>query len=150
MHVEFRLTTVNGFTQGRVITVVGCGGNRDRMKRSIMGTIAYENSDLLFLTSDNPRDEFPDHIIIEMVKEISSIMLTENSIEKRDRKKVIIRPDRRVAISEAIRKGKPGDSIVIAGKGHENYQEIYNKTRLSFDDCLEAENIIKMLKYENY
>ena len=55
-----------------------------------------------------------------------------------------------MAISEAIRKGKPGDSIVIAGKGHENYQEIYNKTRLSFDDCLEAENIIKMLKYENY
>ncbi len=98
-------------TKGRVITVVGCGGDRDRSKRPLMGLAASELSDLVFITSDNPRTEDPMEIIEDMVKGI-----------KKDN--YIIRADRETAIKEAVLIAEEGDTVIAAGKGHENYQDI--------------------------
>lgn len=143
------LSSVKEFINGSLITVAGCGGNRDRNKRPIMGMIAYEMSDLFIATSDNPRNEYPDHIIIEMLSKVSEAMLSEESIAARDTRKVMILPNRREAIFTAISKAEHGDSVVIAGKGHESYQELRNKVRLDFDDCCEAENIVKIIQNED-
>jgi len=98
-------------TKGRVIVVVGCGGDRDRSKRPLMGFAASELSDLVFITSDNPRTEDPMEIIEDMVKGI-----------KKDN--YIIRADRETAIKEAVLIAQDGDTVITAGKGHENYQDI--------------------------
>jgi UDP-N-acetylmuramoyl-L-alanyl-D-glutamate--2,6-diaminopimelate ligase len=98
-------------TKGRVITVVGCGGDRDRSKRPLMGFAASELSDLVFITSDNPRTEDPMEIIEDMVKGI-----------KKDN--YIIRADRETAIREAVLIAQEGDAVIAAGKGHENYQDM--------------------------
>ncbi len=110
------LTTVNQIRKegSQLITVVGAGGDRDRTKRPVMGRISAELSDKVFLTSDNPRSEDPQAIIDEM---LAGIPTTE-------RMKVLAIADRREAIKAACMMAKAGDVILIAGKGHETYQEV--------------------------
>jgi UDP-N-acetylmuramoyl-L-alanyl-D-glutamate--2,6-diaminopimelate ligase len=114
--------------QGRVLCVFGCGGNRDRAKRPLMGAAASDLSDQSFLTSDNPRDEDPLAIIDEVLAGVP---------EGRRNPRVVVEPDRGVAIRLALDAARPGDVVVIAGKGHETYQEVAGR-RLPFDDAVEA------------
>ena len=106
-----------------LITVVGCGGDRDKTKRPIMAAIASENSDKTIFTSDNPRSENPETILSEM----------ELGVAPQNYKKTISITDRKQAIKTACQLAKPRDIILIAGKGHENYQEIMG-TKHHFDD----------------
>ncbi|MBI5193783.1 MAG: UDP-N-acetylmuramoyl-L-alanyl-D-glutamate--2,6-diaminopimelate ligase [Nitrospirae bacterium] len=121
------------FTPGRIITVFGCGGDRDRGKRPLMGKAAIELSDYVIVTSDNPRTEDPLKIIEEIETGIND---TINAGSQRASAYKII-PDRRSAIGEAVNKAEKGDLVVIAGKGHENYQIVGNK-KIHFDDREEA------------
>ncbi len=107
----------------QVITVVGCGGNRDASKRPIMARIACELSDKVILTSDNPRFEEPEAILEDMKKGIPQD--AEN--------KILVIADRKEALAEAVKKAQPNDIILVAGKGHENYQEIKG-IKYPFDD----------------
>lgn len=119
----------------KLITVFGCGGDRDRKKRPVMGKIAVKWSDAVFVTSDNPRTESPMAIIDEILEEIRS-----------DRK-VKVQPDRKKAIFEAIQLANLGDLVLIAGKGHEDYQ-IIGSSKIHFDDrevALEALNLRKLV-----
>jgi UDP-N-acetylmuramoyl-L-alanyl-D-glutamate--2,6-diaminopimelate ligase len=113
---------------GRVLCLFGCGGNRDRAKRPLMGAAAADLSDLAFVTSDNPRDEDPLGIIDEVLGGIPG---------GRANPRIVVEPDRGVAIRLALDAARPGDVVVIAGKGHETYQEIAGR-RLPFDDAVEA------------
>jgi UDP-N-acetylmuramoyl-L-alanyl-D-glutamate--2,6-diaminopimelate ligase len=113
---------------GRVLSVFGCGGNRDRAKRPLMGAAAAHLSDLAFVTSDNPRDEDPLTIIEEVLRGVP---------EGRANPRLVVEPDRGVAIRLALDSARPGDVVVIAGKGHETSQEIGGR-RLPFDDALQA------------
>ena len=110
--LENLLKTANRLKRNRVITLFGAGGNRDRQKRPLMGNVAERLSDLVILTSDNPRWEEPEDILEDILKGI------------KNRDKVIVEPDRKEAIELAIREAKDGDVVLIAGKGHEDYQEI--------------------------
>lgn len=119
------LQTVRDVSQGqnRVITVVGCGGNRDRAKRPEMARIATELSEKVILTSDNPRDEDPEAILDEMM----------TGVTPESQARVLRITARREAIRTAVALSQPGDVILVAGKGHETYQEIKG-TRHPFDD----------------
>ena len=119
---------------GRVLCVFGCGGNRDRTKRPLMGAAAAELSDLCFVTSDNPRDEDPLTIIEEIVRGMPGGRRDEG---------VVVEPDRGVAIRLALHAAAPGDVVVIAGKGHETYQEIAGQRHL-FDDAVEARRALSV------
>ncbi|MDR0755048.1 MAG: UDP-N-acetylmuramoyl-L-alanyl-D-glutamate--2,6-diaminopimelate ligase [Prevotellaceae bacterium] len=122
--LENVITTINEICQKELlITVVGCGGNRDRGKRPLMAKIASENSGLTILTSDNPRYEKPEDILKDMCEGISPVFM----------KKTLIIADRREAIRTAIMMAKPENVILVAGKGHESYQEI-NGIRNHFSD----------------
>ena len=110
--------------RGRIITVIGCGGNRDNKKRPIMAKVAVNYSDQVILTSDNPRGEDPQDIIDDMIKGVSAEMMI----------KVVEIADRKNAIKTAIRLANREDIVLIAGKGHENYQEIKGE-KLPFDDA---------------
>ncbi|MGC8596170.1 MAG: UDP-N-acetylmuramoyl-L-alanyl-D-glutamate--2,6-diaminopimelate ligase [Candidatus Kryptoniota bacterium] len=114
---------------GRLITVFGCGGNRDRTKRPRMGKIANELSDLVIVTSDNPRFEEPEAIVDEILAGI------------KDRKNVIKIVDRREAIKESLKLAGKNDLVVIAGKGHEDYQDIKG-VKYHFDDREEVEKAL--------
>jgi UDP-N-acetylmuramoyl-L-alanyl-D-glutamate--2,6-diaminopimelate ligase len=127
------LDTVSEFAQGRVITVFGCGGDRDRTKRPIMGRIAAERSDYCILTSDNPRSESPEAILAE----IEAGVLEAGA----DGTKYEVVPDRRAAIQKAVEMAEPDDVVLIAGKGHETYQIIGGVT-LPFDDRIVAKEAI--------
>ncbi len=113
-------------TKGRIITLFGCGGSRDRTKRPIMGETSGRLSDLTILTSDNPRQEDPLKIISDVVVGI-----------QKSGGKYLIEPDRAKAISLAIEEARPGDIVLLAGKGHEDYQIFADRT-IHFDDCEEA------------
>ncbi|SFR32383.1 UDP-N-acetylmuramoylalanyl-D-glutamate--2,6-diaminopimelate ligase [Robiginitalea myxolifaciens] len=119
------LVTINALRTGNenVITVVGCGGDRDKSKRPVMGHIASEMSQTAIFTSDNPRSEPPEAIIREM----------EAGVEAQNTRKVLTVTDRLQAIRTACKLAQSGDIILIAGKGHETYQEIKGKRR-DFDD----------------
>lgn len=119
--LEKLLDAVRPLTTGRVITVFGCGGDRDRTKRPLMAKAASERSDLTIATSDNPRTEDPQAILDEVVAGI---------VPGREFQSVI---DRRDAIAIAVKAARPGDVVVIAGKGHENYQ-IIGRTKYPMDD----------------
>lgn len=121
------------FTPGRIITVFGCGGDRDRGKRPLMGKAAIELSDYVIVTSDNPRTEDPLKIIEEIETGISDTIKAGR--QRASEYKII--PDRRTAIEEAVKIADKGDLVVIAGKGHENYQIIGNQ-KIHFDDKEEA------------
>lgn len=120
------LATAQALKTGRIITVFGCGGDRDRGKRPRMGRVAAQQSDLVILTSDNPRSEDPMAIIGEVEAGLRGAL-----DPTRVRYEVIA--DRRLAIEAAIREAKRGDMVLIAGKGHEDYQ-IIGANRLHFDD----------------
>jgi UDP-N-acetylmuramoyl-L-alanyl-D-glutamate--2,6-diaminopimelate ligase len=113
----------------KVITVFGCGGNRDRGKRPLMGKIAAELSDITIITSDNPRKEDPEAIIDEIK---SGVMAG---------KVVYVEVDRRNAIHQALKLAREGDVVLIAGKGHENYQ-VVGEAKVHFDDREEVERYI--------
>ncbi|HEX6280428.1 MAG TPA: UDP-N-acetylmuramoyl-L-alanyl-D-glutamate--2,6-diaminopimelate ligase [Pyrinomonadaceae bacterium] len=116
------LQTARQLTAGRIITVFGCGGDRDKTKREPMGRVAGENSDLVFITSDNPRTEEPLKIIEAIEVGVEKTGAEFRSIS-----------DRRLAIREAVKEAKTGDVVIIAGKGHETYQIIGNE-KFHFDD----------------
>jgi UDP-N-acetylmuramoyl-L-alanyl-D-glutamate--2,6-diaminopimelate ligase len=118
----------------QLITVVGCGGNRDKTKRPIMAKIATDLSDKAILTSDNPRNEDPEVILDEM----------EKGVEAHNYKKLLRITDRKQAIKTACQLAQPNDIILIAGKGHETYQEI-NGVRHHFDDMETVKEILDQL-----
>ncbi len=131
---------------GKIITVFGCGGDRDRGKRPLMGKVAATYSDLSILTSDNPRTEDPLSIMGEVEVGLKSYPLGEwNQNEMRawrSKKGYLKVPDRREAIRMAIRLAQPFDTVLIAGKGHEDYQ-IIGKKKFPFDDHIEAKKILE-------
>jgi UDP-N-acetylmuramoyl-L-alanyl-D-glutamate--2,6-diaminopimelate ligase len=119
---------------GRVITLFGCGGDRDRTKRPKMGRAAGEGSDLVVLTSDNPRREEPMSIIQEALAGVR-----ETATE------CIVEPDRAAAIAVAIKAARAGDIVLLAGKGHEKVQILRDRT-VPFDDVAVAEDVLKELR----
>ena len=123
--VESLLSTVRAVTPGRVIVVLGCGGDRDKGKRPLMGRAAAEGADVAVLTSDNPRGEDPLAILSEMTAEMA----------QPDASNVVVEPDRRAAIALAVSLASRGDTIVVAGKGHETGQEAAGVVT-PFDDRL--------------
>jgi UDP-N-acetylmuramoyl-L-alanyl-D-glutamate--2,6-diaminopimelate ligase len=120
--LENVLTAARRLTGGRVISVFGAGGDRDRDKRPLMGRAAAAQSELTIVTSDNPRSEVPEVIIGEILAGIE------------DRDGVEAEPDRRAAITLAFSRAEPGDTVVIAGKGHEQGQEFEDGRKVPFDD----------------
>jgi UDP-N-acetylmuramyl-tripeptide synthetase len=116
------LRTARDLAEGRIITVFGCGGDRDKTKRVPMGRVAGENSDIAIITSDNPRTEDPLKIIEEIEAGVKATPAEHLSIS-----------DRREAINRAVSIAGPGDVVIIAGKGHENYQ-IIGSDKFHFDD----------------
>jgi UDP-N-acetylmuramoyl-L-alanyl-D-glutamate--2,6-diaminopimelate ligase len=130
------LITINALRTGNenVITVVGCGGDRDKSKRPVMGHIASEMSNQAIFTSDNPRTESPDVIIEEM----------EAGVEPQNVSKILAIENRKQAIKTACKLAAANDIILVAGKGHENYQETNGK-RIDFDDFKEVKAALNSL-----
>jgi UDP-N-acetylmuramoyl-L-alanyl-D-glutamate--2,6-diaminopimelate ligase len=129
------LETARPLATGRVITVFGCGGDRDRPKRSLMGAVASRLSDLVIITSDNPRSEDPAQIIEEIKR---GIVMPADRVGPKGQTGPKATPylaivDRQAAIERAVQDARPGDLVLIAGKGHEKYQEIGGRV-LPFDD----------------
>ncbi|GAC1372501.1 MAG: UDP-N-acetylmuramoyl-L-alanyl-D-glutamate--2,6-diaminopimelate ligase [Aquirhabdus sp.] len=120
------LTSLRPHVEGQLTCVFGCGGDRDRGKRPLMTRAALNGADRLIVTSDNPRTEAADTIIADMLQGLTAEELQRITVE----------PDRRQAILQAVRDSRAGDAIVLAGKGHENYQEI-DGVRHWFDDAVE-------------
>ena len=131
------LTTVNNIRANaeQLITVVGCGGDRDKTKRPLMAALACNLSNQVILTSDNPRSENPDAIIEDMVRDLDPVQ----------KKKVLVIIDRKQAIKTACRLAKTNDIILVAGKGHEKYQEI-NGEKFPFDDLEELKQSLNIIK----
>jgi UDP-N-acetylmuramoyl-L-alanyl-D-glutamate--2,6-diaminopimelate ligase len=125
------LKAIRPFVSGRTICVFGCGGDRDRTKRPLMGQIAAERSDLAVVTSDNPRTEDPQQILDDVV---AGIPAGSNAI---------VLGDREEAIRYAILKAQPGDGVLIAGKGHEDYQ-ILGTEKIHFDDREQARAALEL------
>jgi UDP-N-acetylmuramyl-tripeptide synthetase len=109
-------------TQGRILCVFGCGGDRDRTKRARMGTLAVSHADWSIVTSDNPRYEDPERILSEIQDGIPA-----------DSSNYELIVDRREAISRALEMAQPGDLVLVAGRGHETYQEVEGR-KIPFDD----------------
>jgi UDP-N-acetylmuramoyl-L-alanyl-D-glutamate--2,6-diaminopimelate ligase len=135
------LRTLAELATGRIITVFGCGGDRDRGKRPIMGEVAGRLSDLSIITSDNPRSEPPEAIMMEIRGGIIPCRMREYGVEELAgglaKKGFVLIESRREAIRMAARLARPGDIILLAGKGHEKYQ-IIGSERFYFDDREEA------------
>lgn len=138
--LEKVLATIKNFRTGqeKVITVVGCGGDRDKDKRPIMAGIACKYSDQVILTSDNPRDESPEQILIDMQKGINAV----------HQRKVLSIVDRKEAIKTACSLAVNRDIILVAGKGHESYQEI-SGIRHDFDDKIVLKQMMELVKGSN-
>ena len=123
------LRTARALARNRLFVVFGCGGDRDRAKRPLMGRIASELADVAIVTSDNPRSEDPDAIIAEVIEGADGAE---------------VEPDRRAAIERALGEARDGDVVVIAGKGHEQGQEFADRT-LPFDDREVARETLRRL-----
>jgi UDP-N-acetylmuramoyl-L-alanyl-D-glutamate--2,6-diaminopimelate ligase len=121
--------------EGRIITLFGCGGDRDRTKRPLMGEAAGRASDVVVLTSDNPRNEDPLLIINDVIVGL-----------QRTPAKCLVEPDRRRAIEIAIDQARPGDVVLLAGKGHETQQVLRDRT-IAFDDRDVARSILRKRGY---
>jgi UDP-N-acetylmuramyl-tripeptide synthetase len=128
------LETVRGLTPRRVVTVFGCGGDRDRTKRPLMGAVASRLSDVVVLTSDNPRSEPPEAILEDVRRGIPAARAATT----------LVVPDRRDAIARALEMGGEGVVVVIAGKGHETYQVLRDRT-VPFDDRQVARDVLARL-----
>lgn len=138
------LENLKDFKFGRLITVFGCGGDRDRGKRPLMGRAALEGSDWVVITSDNPRSEDPLEIIAEIesgIKDLAWKVPAERSRVLKEKSYSVV-PDRREAIEIAISQANPEDIVLIAGKGHEDYQIIGDK-KIFFDDRLVAKEALE-------
>jgi UDP-N-acetylmuramoyl-L-alanyl-D-glutamate--2,6-diaminopimelate ligase len=129
------LETARSLARGRLITVFGCGGDRDRTKRPLMGAVASRLSDLIVVTSDNPRGEDPNRIIEEILRGITPDTRRDST------QRILTVPDRRAAIVKAIELARPGDLVLIAGKGHEKYQVVGARV-LPFDDVAVARDAL--------
>lgn len=129
--LENVLRSARTLTDGRVIVVVGCGGDRDQGKRPLMGRAAVRGADLAVLTSDNPRSEDPQVILDAMVAGARDVPGATWTVE----------PDRRSAIAEGLAAARNGDVVVVAGKGHETYQELADRT-VEFDDRMVAHELL--------
>jgi UDP-N-acetylmuramoyl-L-alanyl-D-glutamate--2,6-diaminopimelate ligase len=127
------LSAAKQVTQGRLIVVFGAGGDRDREKRPLMGEAAVDLADLVVVTSDNPRSEDPGSIIAEIMAPVGN------------RENVLAEPDRAAAIATAVGVARPGDVVVVAGKGHEKGQEIAGRV-LPFDDVEVARAAITRIR----
>lgn len=135
--LENALRATRSVTRGRVLVVFGCGGDRDRGKRPLMGEIGARLADRAFVTSDNPRGEEPLAIIDEIVAGVPAARAGAVTVE----------PDRRAAIHLALGEARAGDAVVIAGKGHEQGQIIGDR-RIPFDDRVVAEELLAELRGE--
>jgi UDP-N-acetylmuramoyl-L-alanyl-D-glutamate--2,6-diaminopimelate ligase len=129
--LEAVLRTARTMTDGRLLVVVGAGGDRDRAKRPVMGRVAAELADHVVLTSDNPRSEDPEAILAQVAA----------GAEGHDGVELVV--DRREAIGRAVAAAGPGDVVVVAGKGHETYQELAGGVRVPFDDVAVAREVLR-------
>jgi UDP-N-acetylmuramoyl-L-alanyl-D-glutamate--2,6-diaminopimelate ligase len=120
---------------GRIITLFGCGGDRDRTKRPLMGEAAGRASEIVVLTSDNPRSEDPLLIINDVIVGV-----------QRTKAKLFVEPDRQKAIEVALDEARSGDFVLLAGKGHEAYQVLRDRT-IEFDDRAVARRALKQRGY---
>jgi UDP-N-acetylmuramoyl-L-alanyl-D-glutamate--2,6-diaminopimelate ligase len=129
------IAVARGLNPKRVITLFGCGGDRDRAKRPLMGQAAAEASDFVVLTSDNPRSEDP-------------LMIMNDALVGIRRTDVphVVEPDREAAIRYALKEAREGDIVILAGKGHETYQVLKDKT-IDFDDRAVAREVLKGYGY---
>jgi len=134
--LENILNTARSFTKGRIIIVFGCGGDRDRSKRPEMGRIASQLADIVIITSDNPRSELPEKIARDIMQGVTGPAA------------VHVELDRAQAIRKAIGLARPGDTVLIAGKGHETYQ-IFADRVIHFDDREVAEQAVEVSKHES-
>jgi UDP-N-acetylmuramoyl-L-alanyl-D-glutamate--2,6-diaminopimelate ligase len=128
------LTTLREITPGRLLLVFGCGGDRDPGKRPKMGAVAARLADFTLITSDNPRRESPDTIARQIEEGYRAIRQDGYGVEL----------DRRRAIDQIIRQAVRGDTVLVAGKGHETYQE-FDSTVIPFDDCVYARETLEEL-----
>jgi UDP-N-acetylmuramoyl-L-alanyl-D-glutamate--2,6-diaminopimelate ligase len=130
------LQTVKEITQGRILLLFGCGGNRDAAKRAKMGKIAGQLADFTIISSDNPRKEVPERIAAQIEEGYRSVR----------QEGYVIELDRQRAIKQLLGKAEAGDTVLIAGKGHETYQEFHD-TVVPFDDCVHAREGLEELGY---
>ncbi len=119
-------------TRGKLRVLFGCGGDRDRTKRPLMARVAQRLADVVYVTSDNPRTEKPGDIIDEIMA----------GFEQNSQRSVVVEPDRRAAITSILEDAKNGDVVLLAGKGHENYQ-IVGHVKHHFDDVEEAMDVVR-------
>jgi UDP-N-acetylmuramoyl-L-alanyl-D-glutamate--2,6-diaminopimelate ligase len=131
------IAVARGLNPKRVITLFGCGGDRDRTKRPLMGQAAAELSDFVVLTSDNPRSEDPLTIMNDALVGI-----------RRVDKPLIVEPDRATAIARALDEAREGDLVILAGKGHETYQVLHDRT-IAFDDRAVAREVLRGYGYHS-
>ncbi len=129
------IAVARGLSPKRIITLFGCGGDRDRAKRPLMGKAAAENSDFVILTSDNPRSEDPLAIMNDALVGI-----------RRTDVPLVVEPDRATAIARAIKEARSGDIVILAGKGHETYQVLKDRT-IAFDDREVARGVLRGFGY---
>jgi len=150
--LENVLSVLRGLTSGRMITIFGCGGDRDRDKRPMMGATAGRLSDLVVLTSDNPRTEAPEAILAGIVEGTAAVQSHQYELHELakgfETPGYVVEPDRRKAIALGLGAARSGDTVIIAGKGHETYQ-IIGETTIPFDDRVEAKKAIKRLSIDN-
>ncbi len=130
------IQTARSLSKGKVITLFGCGGDRDRTKRPLMGMAAAELSDFVVLTSDNPRSEDPLSIMNDAMVGLRRFDTPH-----------VAEPDRGRAIQLAIQQAQPGDVVLLAGKGHETYQILKDRT-IHFDDRETAREVLRSFGYE--
>jgi UDP-N-acetylmuramoyl-L-alanyl-D-glutamate--2,6-diaminopimelate ligase len=130
------LQTVKEITKGRILLLFGCGGNRDATKRAKMGRIAGQLADFTIISSDNPRKEVPERIAAQIEEGYRSVR----------QEGYVIELDRQRAIKQLLGKAESGDTVLIAGKGHETYQEFHD-TVVPFDDCVHAREGLEELGY---
>ncbi len=132
------LTTLREITKGRLLLLFGCGGSRDTGKRAKMGAVAAEHADFTLITSDNPRRESPAAIAAQIEEGFRTIKQTDYAVEL----------DRKRAIAEILSRAQPGDTVLLAGKGHETYQE-FEDTVVPFDDRVFAREALEDMKHAN-
>ena len=133
--LENILKCVKGFAKGRVVCLFGCGGNRDAAKRPLMAKAAAKNADFLYITSDNPRNEDPEEIIKDILKGIDTGKVPHETIV-----------NRKEAIFKAVLTAQSGDVIVLAGKGHEDYQILKDNVKIHFDEREVVAEALSQLK----
>jgi UDP-N-acetylmuramoyl-L-alanyl-D-glutamate--2,6-diaminopimelate ligase len=143
--LEIVLEAARRLTAGRLISVFGCGGDRDRAKRPLMGKAGAELSDLAIVTSDNPRSEVPERIIEEILGGIDTEGTGGGAQEGSHDGGVLVEADRRKAIGLALGRAREGDVVVIAGKGHEQGQEFEGGRKIPFDDREVAREALRQL-----